>query len=94
MSSKTLNLRTPIVRGETTIAEIRLHKPNVSALRGVSLNFLLNMHSDTISDVIPRICEPTLTPYEVATMDCADILQAGLVIASFFIPETDLELMP
>jgi len=93
MQAKTLNLSAPIVRGANAISQINLIKPNVAAMRGVSLNALLNMNVDAIVELIPRISEPTLVAMEVAQMDCVDILQAGIVIASFFLPETGLELM-
>lgn len=91
MPTKTLKLNTPIVRGENQLTEITLFKPNVAAMRGVSLNALLNMQVDAIAEMLPRISDPKLLPVEIEKMDCVDLLQAGVMIASFFLPEPELD---
>lgn len=93
MSTQTLNLSTPITRGEKQISEITLHKPSVGAVRGLSMQGLLNMNVDALITVLPRITDPKLTEAEVNNLDLPDLLQAGIVVASFFIPTTDTELM-
>jgi hypothetical protein len=90
MTTQTLNLQNPIVRGDKNIAEITLHNPNVAAMRGISLNALLNMNVDAIVEVLPRISDPQLTAREVEKLSCPDLLQAGIKIASFFLPSGEL----
>lgn len=89
MNTQTLTFQNPIIRGETKITEITLNKPNVSAMRGLSLNALLNMDVGTIADILPRISEPVLAPSEINKMGCADILQAGIMVAGFFLPTSE-----
>jgi hypothetical protein len=89
-SNNTINLDTPIKRGETEITALTLRKPNAGALRGVGLRGLLEMEVDAISKVLPRISEPALTDADVARMDPADLLQAGAVIAGFLLPKRAL----
>jgi alpha-D-ribose 1-methylphosphonate 5-triphosphate synthase subunit PhnI len=80
MTTQTLNLQNPIVRGDKNIAEITLH----------NLNALLNMNVDAIVEVLPRISDPQLTAREVEKLSCPDLLQAGIKIASFFLPSGEL----
>jgi hypothetical protein len=91
MPPKTLKLYSSIVRGENQLTEITLFKPNVAAMRSVSLNALLNMQVDAIAEMLPRISDPKLLPVEIEKMDCVDLLQAGVMIASFFLPEPELD---
>ena len=91
MPTKTLKLHSPIARGEHPLTEITLHQPNVASMRGVSLNALLNLNVDAIAETLPRISDPKILPVEVEKMDCVDLLQAGVMIASFFLPEQELD---
>jgi len=91
MNTQILKLTTPITRGEKQITEITLHKPNVGAMRGVSMRGLLDMNVDALIAVLPRITDPKLTELEVNNLDLPDLLQAGIAVASFFIPMTDIE---
>ena len=91
MQTKTLKLNTPIVRGENQLTEITLFQPNVAAMRSVSLNALLTMQVDAIAEMLTRISDPKLLPVEINGMDCVDLLQSGVMIASFFLPTADQE---
>jgi len=91
MNTQTLKLNTPIRRGDNEVTAITLHKPNVSAMRGISLNSLLNMNVDAIVETLPRISDPKILPAEIEKMDCADLLQSGILIASFFLQTSDQE---
>lgn len=93
MNTQTLNLSTPINRGDKQISEITLHKPIVGSMRGVSMRAVLDMNVDALLTILPRISEPKLTEHEVNNLALPDLLQAGIVVASFFIPMTDTELM-
>lgn len=91
MKTRTLKLQEPIIRGENIITEIVLHKPNVSAARGTSMSSIVNMNVDAIATILPRISEPKLIDTEVEKMDVADLLQAGIMIAGFFLPISEEE---
>ncbi|MBS1191007.1 MAG: hypothetical protein H6R10_2799 [Rhodocyclaceae bacterium] len=90
MDTKTITLETPLPRGETKIDSLTLRKPNVGALRGVSLRALLDMEANAIATVLPRISEPCLVAAEINTMAAPDLLQTGMVIAGFFLPREAL----
>lgn len=83
----TVTLEFPLKRGETEIKTITLHKPNAGALRGVSLREVMDMNTDAIVTVVPRISEPKITPQEMATqIDASDLLQLGAALANFVLP--------
>lgn len=85
----TVTLDTPIKRGDTTITEITLRKPNAGALRGTTLNALANLDVDALRKVLPRISSPTLTDAEVLNMDPADLLQLGAEFGDFLLPKAE-----
>lgn len=87
MEPTTITLETPLTRGDMQITAITLRQPTVGALRGVSLRGVIDMEVAAITTVLPRITEPALIEAEVARLDPADILQCGMVIASFFVPK-------
>lgn len=89
MTTQTLKLTKPIVRGEKQITDIALHTPNVSAMRGVSMRALLDINVDALVTVLPRISDPKLTEQEVDKLDLPDLLQAGILVASFFLPDSE-----
>lgn len=91
MNTQTLKLNTPIKRGDKEIAEITLHKPNVSAMRGVSMRALLDMNVDALLSVLPKVSEPPLHESELNAIDLPDLLQAGVMVASFFLPASEYQ---
>ena len=63
MSEKTeatVKLDSPITRGDTTITEIVLRKPQSGALRGTRLQAVMEMDVASMMTVIPRISTPAL----------------------------------
>ena len=82
----TLTLDTPIKRGDTDITELSLRKPLAGELRGIALTDLIQMDVDALAKVLPRITTPALTEHEVGRMDIADLMQAGIVVSGFLLP--------
>ncbi|MEC4767945.1 phage tail assembly protein [Halomonas sp. CUBES01] len=83
--TSTVELDTPLTRGETEITELRLRKPTSGELRGVSLAEVLQMQTDALITLIPRLSTPSLTAAEVRQMDPADLVQCGGEIAGFLL---------
>lgn len=73
----------PLRRGDLEIAEIALRKPTVGALRGTKLAELMQMDTDAIVKVLPRLCD--LTDAEVKRLDPADLTQLGTEVAGFLL---------
>jgi len=83
-ASPTVTLDEPITRGEQTISEISLRKPNAGELRGVSLLELAQLDVSALHKVLPRITTPTLTEADISKLCLADLLALGAEIAGFF----------
>lgn len=88
--TETIILDTPIGRGQQTITEIVVRKPDSGSLRGASLNDLLHMDVNALIVVLPRLTltSPALTAVEINRMDPADLLQLGGAVASFLLPKS------
>lgn len=85
----TVELDSPVQRGETTVTAITLRKPRAGELRGLNLTDLLQMDVTALQTLIPRISQPMLTKPEVANMDPADLTQCGAVVAGFLLTKRD-----
>jgi len=84
-----VTLDTPLRRGESEIAAVTLRKPTVGALRGVKLADLVQMDTDALTRVLPRISD--LTDAEIKRLDPADLLQIATEVAGFLLPRSALE---
>lgn len=82
---KPIILETPIQRGDTNIATLELRKPAAGELRGIKLFDLLQMDTEALMRLIPRISTPTITDHEAAQLDPADLLQIGSEVVGFFV---------
>jgi len=91
MATETLPLENPILRGETAITELTLHKPRGGMLKGISVRAVLDMECDTVQRLLPRICDPKITAKEAEFMEAEDIAIAGVKIAGFFLPKSAME---
>lgn len=80
------SLETPIVRGDQIITRVKLRKPNTEALRGMQLAPLSQMDVDHLCKLLPRISSPSLTEAEIAHMEAADIMKAGVIVVGFLFP--------
>jgi len=85
---RTVTLDAPIVRGETSIEELKLRKPRSGELRGLSLVDLGQLKVDSLTKLLPRISMPTLTEAEVSNMEPADLLACGAEIGSFLLQKS------
>jgi len=83
-TAPTVTLDEPIQRGDQTISEISLRKPNAGELRGVSLVELAQLDVSALHKVLPRITAPPLTEADISKLCLADLLALGAEIAGFF----------
>ena len=90
MTNATVTLDFPFKRGETEITSIELRKPDAGALRGTTLNALIQLDVDALATVLPRITTPTLTTADVYRLDPADLVQLGAEFAGFLAPKAAL----
>lgn len=81
---ETIELETPIIRGEQQIEKVTLRKPSTGELRGLNYNDLTSGDVTTTMQIIPRISDPILTSEEVANMDPADSYLMSAAVVGFF----------
>lgn len=86
---KSVDLDEPIKRASGDIARLLIRKPKAGALRGVTLMALIQVDVQALTTVLPRVCEPILTPAEIRDLDPADLLNVGATVASFFMSKAE-----
>ncbi|MEX7625907.1 phage tail assembly protein [Serratia marcescens] len=84
----TVTLDTPIQRGETTITDVQVIKPNASALRGVGLAAIANADVDALLVVLPRVTVPKLTKEECARLELPDLVAFAGKVVGFLSPNS------
>lgn len=84
-----VKLDTPIKRGETSITEVEVLKPNAGALRGVRLADVANADVDALLTVLPRITSPQLTQHECAMLELPDMVALAGQVIGFLSPKSD-----
>ncbi|MFU1906035.1 phage tail assembly protein [Bordetella avium] len=84
-----VSLDYPIKRSSGDITQLTLRKPKAGALRGVTLMALAQIDVQALKIVLPRICDPILSPAEIIDMDPADLMSVGATVASFFLSKAE-----
>ncbi|MDM3892800.1 MULTISPECIES: phage tail assembly protein [Pseudomonas] len=79
----TVELDTPVQRGEQEITEVELRKPSSGELRGIQLADLLQMDVGALIKLLPRITP--LTEAEVRALDPADLVALGVKVTGFLL---------
>lgn len=79
----TVHLDSPISRAGGDITAINLRKPTAGELRGLNLIDLMQMNTDALQKLLPRITIPALTEAEMQKMDIGDFASCGLKVAGF-----------
>lgn len=88
---KTVHLDEPITRASGAIRALNIRKPKAGALRGVTLTALVSVDVGALRVVLPRVCDPILTPAEINNLEPQDLLSVGATLASFFISRAERE---
>lgn len=87
----TVDLDTPIVRGETSYRTVQLRKPRAGELRGVKVSEVLQGDVNAHLKVLPRITQPTLTTPELEAMDPSDFSELMGATIGFFMTKGQRE---
>lgn len=82
-----IELDEPIQRGDTQITQVTIRRPNAGEMRGLSMLQVVNMHTEALLVLIPRISEPVLMAHELKVMNPADFMQIATVIAHYYVPK-------
>lgn len=86
---KSVDLDEPIKRASGDITRLMIRKPKAGALRGVTLMALVQVDVQALRTVLPRVCDPIITPAEIGELDPADLLNVGATVASFFMSKAE-----
>ena len=86
-NEETVQLEQFIQFGGTTITEIKIRKPNVKALSGVTLQAIYQHDVNALIKVLPRVTTPALTAQQVLEMDPVDFAQLGGHLVTFLYPK-------
>lgn len=80
-----VELDTPLKRGDQTFKAVTLRKPKGGALRGAKVVDLLNLDLVAASKVVPRISSPVITAQEFLDMEGEDCTAIAGEIAAFLL---------
>ncbi|CAI0759688.1 MULTISPECIES: phage tail assembly protein [Serratia] len=83
-----VTLENPIQRGDTTITEVRITKPNAGTLRGVGLAAVANADVDALLIVLPRMTYPNLTKDECHRLELPDLVALAGKVVGFLSPNS------
>lgn len=81
----TVDLDTPIVRGEQTISSVTLRRPKSGEMRGLNLVDLAQLDVVALRTLLPRITNPTLTTADVDGLELADLMALGAEVSGFLL---------
>ena len=79
-----VKLSKPIEIDGKSCREIRLRDPKAGELRGLNLANVMQMDTDAMLKLLPRIC--TLSGDQIADMPAADFAALSTTAISFFVP--------
>ncbi|OTG94225.1 phage tail assembly protein [Acinetobacter sp. ANC 3832] len=82
---KTATLENPIIRGELSILEVQIRKPNVGTLRNLSLQDVLKWDINAVNTVLTRVTQPALNVAELNAMDVSDYTTLTVELTSFLV---------
>lgn len=89
-----VKLQKPLQHGEDKIDEIELREPKSGELRGISMVELIQLKTDAVFELIPRISNPPLTDVEVAELSASDLFLISSEIANFLVPDGATDASP
>jgi len=81
-------LESPITFGGQTIETIRITKPGVVALAGVTLQDIMRSDVNSLCAVIPKCTYPQIPAQAMPLVDPVDLLQIGGYIVYFLMPKS------
>lgn len=84
----TIELDSPIKRGETEIKELTIRRPQAGELRGLNMSHVLAMNTDALFVLLPRVTTPILMPHELNKLDPADLIQLGYALLGMLAPKS------
>jgi hypothetical protein len=78
-------------RGEETVVELKLRRPQAGELRGLSTIDVIRQEYAAIEKLAPRITQPAMTAQDIASLSPADLMELGSGMADFFMSRQSRE---
>lgn len=91
---KTVNFDEPLQRSGGDVASVQILRPRAADLKGVSLMDVMQMQTDAIAKVLPRITQPTLVAADVDALAPADLLKCAVEVIGFLLPKDAEQSLP
>lgn len=82
----TIPLVKPIIRGETTLDELRLRRPDSGSFRSLSLARIGQMETRSLAGLLPRISMTPLTEADTHAIDPVDWMRIANEVGDFLLP--------
>ncbi|MBX9859000.1 MAG: phage tail assembly protein [Sphingomonas sp.] len=80
----TIELESPIIRGDTEIKTLQLRKPKAGELRGLIVGQIVQGDAGAMLELLPRITMPPLTSPEVEELEADDFTALSNEVVGFF----------
>lgn len=87
--TKQITLEKGVKLGENIITDITITKPLVGHLKGISIKNLIEMQTDEIAKLIPRVTMPSLPQHALDKMDFAEFLTLAGEVMGFLMAAGD-----
>lgn len=88
-NENSVTLDYPIKRGDTTITDVQIIKPNAGSLRGVGLAAVANADVDALLVILPRVTYPNLTKEECVRLELPDFVALAGQVIGFLSPKSE-----
>lgn len=73
------------------VTGVDLRKPQTGELRGLKMTDVLQMDTDAMIKLLPRITQPALTSAQIASLDPADFIALCGKAVLFFAKKSELQ---
>lgn len=89
ITSATVKLSNPILRGDKEYSDITVIKPTVAALKGLKLLDLMQSDVNALMVLLPRVTQPMLHKNDFETMDSQDFTALVTEVVGFLVPNSE-----
>lgn len=83
-------LTSPVKIDGKSVSSIALRRPQAGELRGLKMMDVMQMDTDAMISLLPRITQPSMTGAQVAALDPADFVALAMRAMVFFAKPADL----
>lgn len=87
--TKQITLEKGIKLGDNLITNISITKPLVGHLKGISIKNLIEMQTDEIAKLIPRVTQPSIPQHALDGMDFGEFLSLAGEVMGFLMGADD-----